>query len=81
MEREGKFIEAIYHIPYTETIHILNNFTRSFTPVGPSRFREGDIVEVQVSFIVVPTKNRSFSMNVVLRSIALLNEVFSQVSA
>jgi hypothetical protein len=47
--------------------------------VNPQIFRIGDIVEAQVSFIVVPLKNDKYKMMVVLRSIALLDTYFSQV--
>jgi hypothetical protein len=47
--------------------------------VNPQIFRVGDIVEAQVSFIVVPLKDNKHKMIVVLRSIALLDASFSQV--
>ncbi|KAF8801725.1 hypothetical protein BYT27DRAFT_7114467, partial [Phlegmacium glaucopus] len=47
--------------------------------VNPQIFRIGDIVEAQVSFIVVPLKDNKHKMIVVLRSIALLDTRFSKV--
>ena len=47
--------------------------------VNPQIFRIGDIVEAQVSFIVVPLKDNKHKMIVVLRSIALLDPYFTQV--
>ncbi|KAF8805795.1 hypothetical protein BYT27DRAFT_7103684, partial [Phlegmacium glaucopus] len=46
---------------------------------GHKIFQIGDIVEIQVSFIVVPLKDNKFKMIVVLRSITLLDLYFSQV--
>jgi hypothetical protein len=57
-----------------------------FEVCGPQTFRKGDIVEVQLSFIVVPTKEDIITGNkykflVVLRSLALLDTQFSMVSS
>ncbi|KAF8221474.1 hypothetical protein L208DRAFT_1327778, partial [Tricholoma matsutake] len=54
--------------------------TRRFQAVGPHTFCIGDIIEIQVSFIVVPLKEQKYKMLVVLHSITLLNKVYSQVS-
>ena len=56
-----------------------NNHRARVETVGPQIFRIGDIVEIQVSFIVVPLKHDKHKMIVVLRSIALLDPYFSQV--
>ena len=42
-------------------------------------FRVGDIVEVQLSFVGVPIKEKCRKMLVVLRSMALLDGQFSMV--
>ncbi|KAF8225745.1 hypothetical protein L208DRAFT_1076517, partial [Tricholoma matsutake] len=47
--------------------------TKRVEAVGPHIFRIRDIVEIQVSFIVVPLKDKKHKMIVMLRSIALLN--------
>jgi hypothetical protein len=54
--------------------------THRFQAVGPHTFRIGDIVEMQVSFVAVPLKEQKYKMMVVLRSIALLDKAYSQVS-
>lgn len=46
----------------------------------PQTFQEGDIVEIQVSFIVIPLRDQKCRMSVVLRSINLLDGRFTQVS-
>ncbi|KAF8068805.1 hypothetical protein FPV67DRAFT_1414586, partial [Lyophyllum atratum] len=46
-------------------------------PLRPQAFRIGDIVEIQVSFIVVPMKGERYKMMTVLRSIALIDGTFS----
>ncbi|KAF8870508.1 hypothetical protein BD779DRAFT_1455315 [Infundibulicybe gibba] len=50
-----------------------------FVESGPQTFRVGDIVEVQVSFVVVPLKQQRYKMMGVLHAIALLDTSFSQV--
>jgi hypothetical protein len=49
--------------------------------VNPQAFRIGDIVEAQVSFVVVPLKSEGTKMLIVLRSVALLDSAFTQVTA
>jgi hypothetical protein len=54
---------------------------KRFEPTGPHVFRIGDIVEVQMSFIVVPLKGKLLKMRTVLHSIALLNGQLTKVSS
>ncbi|KAF8872727.1 hypothetical protein BD779DRAFT_1477389 [Infundibulicybe gibba] len=49
-----------------------------FQVAKPQVFRIGDLVEVQVSFAVVPLKGGKYKMLSVLRSIALLDGQFAQ---
>lgn len=53
---------------------------KRFQATMPTNFRIGDIVEVQTTIIAVPIKDRHFKMIHQLRSIALINSNFSQVS-
>ncbi|KAF8231810.1 hypothetical protein L208DRAFT_1467313, partial [Tricholoma matsutake] len=53
-----------------------------FEVCHPQSFRQGDIVELQLSFVVVPlkedsTKGKQYKMLVVLQSMALLDTQFS----
>lgn len=48
-------------------------------PVGPQVFRVGDIVEMQISFVVIPVKGEQYRMVSILRSIALIDGTFSKV--
>ncbi|KAF8228455.1 hypothetical protein L208DRAFT_1291452 [Tricholoma matsutake] len=55
-----------------------------FEACPPQLFRKGDIVEAQLSFIIVPikeelVKGKQYKMLVVLRSMALLDTQFSSV--
>ncbi len=52
----------------------------SFKETGPHIFQEGDIVELQISFIVVPLRDQNSRMSIVLRSISLLEGKFTQAS-
>ena len=45
----------------------------------PAKFRLGDIVEAQLSFMAIPVRNK-YRMRVILRSIALVNNEYSEVS-
>jgi hypothetical protein len=51
-----------------------------FKKAGPHTFQEGDIVELQISFIVVPLREQKSRMNIVLRGITLLNGKYTQAS-
>jgi hypothetical protein len=46
----------------------------------PASFRVGDIVEAQVSFVVVPLKDNKYKMVITLRALAILNASVTQVS-
>jgi hypothetical protein len=52
----------------------------SFKTTGPQVFRIGDIIEVQLSFIVVALKGKGKKMLTTLHSMALLNGVYAKVS-
>jgi hypothetical protein len=47
---------------------------------NPSRLRVGDVVEQQLSFVVVPAQTGKFKMTLILRSIALINGNITDVS-
>ncbi|KAF8868776.1 hypothetical protein BD779DRAFT_1683078 [Infundibulicybe gibba] len=51
---------------------------KSFLKAGPQSFRVGDLVDVQLSFVIVPLKEQRYKMVTVLHSIALVNGSFSQ---
>ena len=52
-----------------------------FEVVNPSIFRLGDIVEAQVSLVTFPAKEGRSVMRLMLRSLALLDGQFAQVSS
>ena len=47
----------------------------------PVRFRNGDIVDAELSFSFVPVKNGMHKLVGVLRSLTLLDCTYSQVNA
>jgi len=51
----------------------------SFQPVGPEMLQEGDIVEVQVSFIAIPLRDGKWKINTTMRSMTLFDGTFTQV--
>ncbi|KAF8871877.1 hypothetical protein BD779DRAFT_1449286, partial [Infundibulicybe gibba] len=55
------------------------NSRLSFSRAKPQVFRVGDLVDVQVSFVVVELRQQKFKMVPVLRTIALVDGNFTQV--
>ncbi|KAH8109532.1 hypothetical protein DFH11DRAFT_1548161 [Phellopilus nigrolimitatus] len=51
-----------------------------YRKAGPTHFREGDIVEVQLSFCVIPTREKKHRMKIALRSIALEDDSQTQAA-
>lgn len=49
--------------------------------MSPAAFRVGDIVDVSFSFVVVKVKNSQHTLLTVLRSLTLLDDKFTKVSA
>ena len=50
-----------------------------FVPILPVKLQIGDIVEAQISSMVIPLRGREFKITAVLRSLTLLDEQFGQV--
>ncbi|KAF9465393.1 hypothetical protein BDZ94DRAFT_1307255 [Collybia nuda] len=57
------------------------NGSNQYRNMDPSLFRIGDIVEVQLSFVVVPVKNNRSKMINVLRAVTLLDPKYQMDSA
>lgn len=49
--------------------------------MGPQSFRVGDIVAIQVSFVVIPLKGEKRKMLSILRTVTLIDGTFSKVKA
>lgn len=73
-ERRGN-----HHLAWVQSQKKIMTIKYRFKETGPHTFQEGDIVELQVSFIVVPLREQKSRMNVILRSITLLEGKFTQV--
>ncbi|KAF8868435.1 hypothetical protein BD779DRAFT_1683918 [Infundibulicybe gibba] len=56
------------------------NGGNSFSRAKPQVFRVGDLVDVQVSFVVVELRQQKFKMVPVLRTIALVDGNFTQMA-
>lgn len=52
-----------------------------FGSAQPTVFRLGDIVEVQMTVVMVPVTGRRFKLVFQLRALALVNSTFAQVFA
>jgi hypothetical protein len=52
-----------------------------YVPTDPAKFRVGDIVEAQLSFVLFPMLERRWKFGLVLRSLALIDSTYSHVSA
>ena len=48
------------------------------TPFDPAKFRLGDIVEVQLSFMAIPVRQKH-RVRIILRSLALISNQHSKV--
>jgi len=59
--------------------HLMLTISIRYDTMKPQSYRVGDIVEVQLSFVVVPLRNQKYKLVNVLHSIALLEGRFSQV--
>lgn len=59
--------------------HGLAKTRTSFQATGPQIFQLSDIVEVQVSFIAIPLRDKKWKISTILRSISLFEGKFSQV--
>jgi hypothetical protein len=70
MDSEGK------HSKFNEKNLLLFRIHR-FQSCEPQMFRVGDIVQVQLSFVVIPVKAGRRRMLTVLRSLALLDAAFT----
>ena len=46
----------------------------------PNHFRSGDLVEAQLSLLVIKNANRKFQMKVLMRSMLLINDTHTNVS-
>jgi hypothetical protein len=57
----------------------LNHATR-FSETDPMQFRVGDIVEVQMTIVAVPIQKNKFKVVTQLRTVALLDGTFTDVS-
>ena len=51
-----------------------------FVTVSPVKFRVGDIVEAQISFIVIPLHGDQYKMSAVLRGLTLMDGTQTSVS-
>ncbi|PPQ84069.1 hypothetical protein CVT24_002427 [Panaeolus cyanescens] len=49
-----------------------------FEKASPTIFNEGDLVEVQVSFAMLPLKDKKAKLSLILRSISMLDNKFRQ---
>jgi hypothetical protein len=56
---------------------LINN---RYPPISPAAFREGDIVDAEVTFMLVPIRNDLHKLVAVLRSLTLLDATYTQVS-
>lgn len=63
------------------TMVIMFLFIHRFIAFDPARFRIGDIIELQMNVVAVPVKGGRFKMITQLRTLAKLNNYFSQVRA
>jgi hypothetical protein len=54
--------------------------THRYANMDPAQFRQGDIIEVEISLALVPVKEKKYKLVAVLRSLTSLDETYSQVN-
>ena len=64
---------------FANYVRPLNQATRFFE-TDPTQFRVGDIVEVQMTIVAVPIQKNKFKVITQLRTVALLDGTFADVS-
>ncbi|EAU85054.2 hypothetical protein CC1G_04150 [Coprinopsis cinerea okayama7 len=72
---EDNIVYYLEKIENTETG--TGNASLQSKSIGPVKIREGDIVEIQVTFMLVPMKGNKWRMNAVLRCITILDASFA----
>ena len=61
--------------------YILNRLCNDrLKSIAPCRIQIGDIVEVMMSIVFIPIKNRRFKMTIKLRGILILDTTYTDVS-
>jgi hypothetical protein len=65
---------------HNNSLTINNDIDDSFVPASPTCFRIGDIVEVQITISAIPVKKDKFKMILNLRSLALVDSEFTEVT-
>ena len=58
-------------MPHKESEYYEADAINRYDTVNPIKFRSGDIVEAQVSFVCVPLKDAKYKMLVVLRALTI----------
>ncbi|KIM35729.1 hypothetical protein M413DRAFT_32286 [Hebeloma cylindrosporum] len=74
---------ALYHseeneVYYYERVVKDDGDDYRFIPTKPITFRQGDIVEVQVTFALLPLRDNKYKLSLILRSVSLLEAKYSQ---
>ena len=54
-------------------LHLKTDILCRYHVIEPLKFRTGDIVEAQVSFVAVPLKEKKFKLIIVMRALTLLD--------
>ena len=60
-------------VPDPSHSSITNNCKTRYVTIEPSKLSKGDIVEAQVSFVVIPIKKKKYKPLVILRAITLVD--------
>ena len=58
---------------------IVTQYLLRFVPTKPITFSTGDIVEVQVSFALLPLREKKYKLALILRSLTLFDSSYTQV--
>ena len=71
--------EMKYAVFYLQMEAFKWTWTTRYTPIRPVQFNNGDIVEAQFLFLLVPIRREKFQLQLVLQGVTRLSNTFSQV--
>lgn len=78
LDQTGGYKSVFSSILQLLPLHSLISSSSRFVKTKPINFRPGDIVEVQVSFALLPLREKKYKLSLILRSLTILDATFSQ---
>ncbi|KAM6493760.1 hypothetical protein JOM56_010121 [Amanita muscaria] len=88
VDPKGILTRAVGSVYFQTEDNVVSYYERSqesngainYKPIPPVLFREGDVVEAQITMMLVPLKGGQFKLTAVLRCLTLLDSTYSRES-